>query len=101
MAALAPYEERVQFNGQTVIVRELECAADMGVFEDKQDSNWKLLVRSVFDENGEPVFTDADIPMLKRRSLRKMAPLVDVIQRVNGMDLEARTKKLPANPDAA
>ena len=91
--AVKPLEEKVEFNGITVVARELDCASDVKNMQDKEDSAWLLLVRCVFDEGGALVFGDEDIPELKKMSLRKISKLVQTVQRVNGLDLEANEKK--------
>jgi hypothetical protein len=54
-------------------------------------------VRCTFSEDGVPVFTDADIPMLKKTSKVKFADLLHAVRRVNGLDIPAAEKKSEAD----
>lgn len=93
LSALAPREEKVVLAGQTLTVRELETAADVTAFQDQSDTLYKLLVRSTFDADGNAVFTDADIPALKKSGSRKILPLMEAVARVNGMNTADNEKK--------
>ena len=60
-----------------------------------KDFRARLVARTVCDESGTPLFTDADIPALTRKSAKAMDRVVDVAQRLNGIgggDVEAAVK---------
>ena len=92
---LKPREEKVKLGKHTFVVREMTGNVDMTTFGDG-DSGWKTVVRCVFNEAGEPVFTDADIPKLKASGAAKIAPLRIAVHRVNGLDVEAEEKNSSA-----
>lgn len=100
LEALAPHEESVTIGERVLTVRELESAADTEAFRDNADMSWKLLVRCVFDAAGRQVFSDADIPRLKRSGKLRLKPITDAVLRVNGYDLEAAEKNSGAGPGA-
>jgi len=90
---LEPAEERITFAGQQLLVRELDSLIDTAAMRDDVDTTWKLVVRCVFDPlSGAPVFTDEDIPALKRGARRKTLPLIHAVLRVCGQDIEAAEK---------
>jgi hypothetical protein len=91
-------EERIKLGDRFVIVRELHSAADLPQLANDQNAGYVLLVRSVFEENGEPTFTDDDIPKLRIKSRRRLAPLLAATARVNGVDPETETKNSEAAP---
>lgn len=95
---LAGREERVKLGSRTVIVRELTSAIDLPLLAGDADASYRLLVRSVFEEGGEPTFTDADIPALKAASRRRVSRLLDATVRVNGLDVEEEEKNSVAAP---
>jgi hypothetical protein len=95
---LAGREERVKFGKRTVIVRELASAAELPMLKDDSDATYRLLVRSVFEEDGEQTFTDDDIPKLKRASRRRVSDLLVAAARVNGLDGEVEAKNSDAAP---
>ena len=97
-AALAPREERLELGGHTLIVREIASAADVVVFQDNADMTYKLIVRCVFDEAGEAVFTDGDIARLKSGAKAKLLPLIQAVSRVNGYAIEENLKNSAAAP---
>lgn len=94
---LKPREETVVVGGVTFVVKELTGSADTVPMRDGLDVSWKILVRCVFRESGEPAFSDEDIASLKASSTSKLARLINAVSRVNGFDLEAEAK----NSDAA
>jgi hypothetical protein len=98
--ALAPREERVEILGRALIVRELESAADTAAFLDNADMSWKMIVRCVFREDGQPMFGDDDIPRLKRTAKLRLKPLSDAVLRVNGLDVDGAEKNSGAGPGA-
>lgn len=100
LAFLAPREERITVEGESLIVREMGTAADAQAFRDGKDATYKFIVRCVFDAEGNPVFTDEDIPALKRASKLKMAPIISAVNRVMGFDLEDDVKNSSAVPSA-
>ena len=93
LAALLPREETIELGGRALTVRELAHAADVLAMADNEDLSLKLLVRSVYAEDGALLFTDADIPALKRAGMMRLKPLVDMVQRVNGWSAEDNEKK--------
>lgn len=97
-AALQAREETIEFAGQKLLVRELETAADVAAFQQAEDLQLKLVVRCVFDLQGAPVFTDEDIPELRRTSKKRFAPLLAAVNRVNGFDVDDSTKNSEAAP---
>jgi len=98
IAALAVREERFELAGKTLVARELASAADVAAFADNEDLAYKLLVRCVFTEAGEPVFTDEDIPALKASAKSRLAPATRAVNRVNGFDVEDSVKNSAAAP---
>lgn len=55
----------------------------------------KLVARSIVDENGNRIFTDADIPVLARKSAVALNRVYAVAQRLSGIteeDVEELTK---------
>lgn len=96
---LQPREERLVFGKVKLVIKELDGSADNTVLREPEDRSWKLLVRCVFrEDNGEPAFSDDDIPVLKKKSPTVTAPLVVAVQRVNGMNLEEEAKNSDAAP---
>lgn len=95
---LRPREERLSFAGRTLVVRELESAADVASMADNVDLAYKLMVRCVFDEAGAPVFTEADVPALRSGAKAKLLPLMEAVNRVNGFDTEGDSKNSAAAP---
>lgn len=90
LAVLAAGEERVTVGGKPLVIRELECAADVpDTSGTVLDFSLALIVRCVKDEDGNAVFTDADIPKLKRAGRKRMGPLINAVLRVNGFSGEA------------
>jgi hypothetical protein len=100
LAAFAPQEERIEVAGRKLVVRELTAAADTAAFHDNVDMSWKLLVRCVFDGKGNPVFTDDDIPALKKSGKVKLKPVSDAVLRVNGYNTGELEKNSGAGPGA-
>ena len=98
--AIKPREERIEFGGLTLIVRELATSADVTAFQDNADMTYKLVVRSTFDEAGEPAFSDEDIPALKAGAKFALLPLITAVTRVNGFALEKNVKNSAAAPGA-
>lgn len=98
LAALAPRAERLQFHGVEVEVRELATAADTEAFRNGEDAQFKFLTRCAFDGDGQPLFTDAQIPALKAASRAKLMPLLEAVLRVNGLLAEAEEKNSAASP---
>ena len=79
--------------GGGVYVRALSAAAGLGMANrpeaDEMDQataniGW-LLVKTVVDENGQPIFTNDDIPALMGKSKAAIDRLMTVAMRVNGM----------------
>ena len=58
-----PREERLIVDGHEVLVREWSVSADVGLFKDVTDSQYKFVVACVLDPAPEtPIFTPEDIP---------------------------------------
>lgn len=73
--------------GGDVIVRALSVN-DANKFGDiqKETAMGALIVASVVDEAGQPVFTEADIPALQEKSFAALKRVQDAVLRVSGMD---------------
>lgn len=100
LAEIKPREETVKLAGKQLVVREIPSATDLvspDAVPGAPEPYWQIIVRSVFNEAGEPVFTDADVPALKAGSKGKLRPLFAAVNRVNGLDVEENAK----NSDAA
>lgn len=97
---IAPREEKVVIDGDTLTVREMGTAADAQAFRDKADMDLKFIVRCVFDAEGKPVFTDEDIPFLRSASRLKMLPIIEAVNRVMGFDVAEEVKNSDAAPSA-
>lgn len=97
---LAPAEERFEFSGKAVILREMDTAAEVEAMNDQPDGAWRMFVRCVFDEAGNPVFNDNDIPALKKSGTRKLSGIFAKVMALNGMDLKGLAKKSEAGPAA-
>ncbi len=95
---LSGRSERIKLGSRFVMVRELSSAAELPQLNGDADAGYRLLVRSVFEETGEPTFRDEDIPKLKTSSRRRMAKLLTVAARVNGQLLEDEEKNSGAVP---
>jgi hypothetical protein len=96
--AIKPREERVTLGGHVLVVREIAIAADVAFMQDNADLTYKLVVRCVFDEAGEPAFDESDIPGLKKAGKTKLLPLIEAVNRVNGFDIEHEAKNSSAAP---
>lgn len=101
LEAIRRREETLTIGGVKLVVRELAKGVDVGPMEDNVDLSYKLVVRSTFDEQGNPVFTDDDIPALKGGAKLALEPLFSAVSRVHGLDLGAETKNSAAAPDSA
>lgn len=97
---LARREERITLGGAPLIVRELTEEDDVAALADGVDTLFKYIVRSVFDEAGAPVFTDADIPRLKQAGRVRLRELAAAVGRVNGWLMEDEVKNSAAGPSA-
>jgi hypothetical protein len=101
IAATAPREERIKFEGHELVVREVENAADTAAFREGKDNMLiAFTVASVFDANGQPVFSTDHIPALKSRAKTRFFPLFKAVSRVNGLDIEHEEKNSEASPSA-
>lgn len=95
---LAAREELVEVGGHKVTVREIGPEVDTSAFRDGVDSLWKFITRSTFDEKGDPVFTDADIPALKLTAKIRLVPLIEAVSRVNRLNRDDEIKNSDAVP---
>ncbi len=76
---------------------EMSILQERGDDEKKNVANYRsrLLVKCLVDDNGNPVFSDADIAELGAKSAVAMDRILTVAQRLNGLgktDVEALTK---------
>jgi len=97
-AAIKPNEERLTLGGVSLIVREMAAADELGGDGSPEDIFMRVVVRCVFNEAGELVMSDADIPELKAAGKTKLRPLLDAVQRVNGLVQEDNTEKPAPGP---
>lgn len=98
---LAAREETMQWNGREITVREMGTAADLLLFREQGDFKLKFAIRCCFEKDGKPVYDDADLPFLKAAPYTKMKPLLDVVDRVMGFNVEDEGKKSSASPSDA
>lgn len=102
LAAMAPREEVLQILGHDVIVRELPSAADVEAFRDGADADYKYIVRCTFNTSGQQLFTDSQIPEMKKETARaKLMPLLSAVFRVNGLLPDEAAKNSEASPAAS
>jgi hypothetical protein len=101
LAAMQPREEKMQFLGVDIVVRELPSAADVEGFRDGKDADYKWMVRCTFTTDGQPVFTDDHIPKLKQTARAKLMPLLSAVFRVNGLLPDEAEKNFAASPAAS
>jgi hypothetical protein len=72
-------------------------AFETAIFETKGDNTKqnfknlraKLLVKTIVDEKGERIFTDADIEALGKKSAKALNRIFQVAQKLNGIGQEA------------
>lgn len=95
---LAPREEKVQFGGVTLRIRELTAADNVELTRGGDDLSYRLLICCVFLEDGTPAFTMEDVEELKKASTAKLVPLVTAMNKVNGFDIEHEAKNSDAAP---
>jgi hypothetical protein len=96
---LKPREERLTFGKVKLVVRELDGGADNSALREAEDRSWRLLVRCVFREDDDSqAFSDADIPVLKRKSPAVTGKLMNAVNSVNGFGLEEEAKNSDAAP---
>ncbi len=92
----AAREEKVVMAGETYFVRTKPDDAEP--LKDGEDYTYQFLVRSTFDAEGKPAFTDEDIPALKAAPHILKARLLRAVAIVNGFDAETETKNSEAAP---
>lgn len=100
-AAVKPQEIKVAIGGVELVVRQMPTAADTEALRDGQDALYKFIVRCAFDADGQPVFTDDDIPALKAAAKTAMLPLIKAVSDVNGFGSEDTAKNSAASPAAS
>lgn len=93
-----PQERTLTIAKTPVVVRTLSDDADVTAFSAPGDQLWKLIVRCTFGEDGQPVFSDDDIPVLKSAPRITTLPLIQAVQDVNGFDAYAEVKNSEAVP---
>ena len=98
LSALEARQESVEFAGKQVTVRELDCVADLPSADNGLEFSLRLIVACVVDAQGAPVFTDEDLPRLRKSARKRIKPLIDAVMRVNGFSLESETKNSGAAP---
>lgn len=89
---LARREETITVGGVPLIVREIGESTDTTQFRDGVDSLYKFIVLCVFTADGEPAFSDADIPRLKNAGKVRLREIAAAVGRVNGWDEAAELK---------
>lgn len=96
--ALKPQEERVEFAGRTLTVRELGCAADLTAAGDSSERGLLISIHCIFEASGQRVFTEDDLPELRGASRSKFDPLLQAVLRVNGFKTAEPEKNSEAAP---
>ena len=97
---LVPREEKTQWNGREIVVREMGSAADIALFREQGDFELKFAIKCCLEIDGTPVFADADLPYLRAGGYLKTKPLLDVVRRVMGFIVEEEAKNSAASPSA-
>lgn len=99
---LKPREETLDVSGRKVIVRELQEDADrigmQGAGE--QEMVYRFVVRCVFDEEGQRIFTDDDLPAIKAAAASRLGPLMRAVIRVNALSVDEEEKNSDAAPSS-
>jgi hypothetical protein len=90
---LAPQCETLVVRGQSFEIRELEFAADVNKFRDSEDGMLHLLIACVYKASGDPLWSDADLPLMKKLSKPSMNKFIAAALRVNGGDAETSAEK--------
>lgn len=75
-------EEKFEIAGRTVTVRSLAAGDATESLIDNPDAAYKLLTLCVFDEAGNRVFSDEDIPALKAASRGHVKALMEAVNRL-------------------
>jgi hypothetical protein len=106
LEAIQCSSEDVVFLGATYTVRECDVSINLKL-EDELEKKlteadgasradlayWALVVHCIYKADGTPLFSAGDIPMLRKGSRIKLAPLLNVVDRLNGLNAEANAKK--------
>jgi hypothetical protein len=74
-------------------VRELDYAANVNKFREADDGMLHMLCACVFNQAGEPIWTETDFPAMKKLSKPAMNQLIAAALRVNGGDAETNAEK--------
>lgn len=92
--------------GGDVLVQEMTAEArdrfDQWVVKKGETGGMRMriVIATVVDENGKPMFTDLDIPDLARKSGKAIERLSDVGMRLSGMSEEAKVEEIKnSEPD--
>lgn len=97
---LNPREERVQWNGREIIVREMTTAANRSPFVERDHYELKFLIACCYEADGKPVFQPDDLQRLVSSPLLKVEPLLGAMRRVMGLDPGEEVKNSGAGPSA-
>ena len=99
IAHFARKSEPLMIDGRKFTVRQVRSASELVEVKDSDEANYRLIIKCLCDEAGNPVFTDADIPALKEEASEiNFLPVLRAIARVNGLDVEERAKNSEAAP---
>lgn len=88
---LKPVEVEVPEWGGSVFIRPISAAeslqfiADNERNKDKGDSAVRLMVLSVVDEDGNPLFTEGDLPKVREKSFRAIMRIQKEALKLNGL----------------
>lgn len=95
-----PQERPIVVAGERVTVRTMPDDADVTAFANGQDTLWKFVTRCTFDDKGERVFSDEDIPVLKAAPRVTTIQLINAVQDVNGFNAFLEVKNSEAAPSS-
>jgi len=75
--------------GETVFIKSLSVG-DARKFADGNETNiFQMLVSSLHDEQGEPLFTMEDVPFFESRSPKAIERISEAILEANGLNEDA------------
>lgn len=96
--ALKPREEVIEFAGRKLVARELASAAKLPQGGEDLDAGYRMMVACIYLEDGTPALEEADLPALKAAGSKRIAPLMEAVMRVNGLDATGEAGKSEAGP---